>query len=124
MNKTKELTCIVCPSGCKMTCELDADGKVISVTGNTCKRGIKYAEQELTHPMRTLTTTVSAEINGKHMMVPVRTSREIPREKLFEAMEIVRKIKLTEPVAIGEAIIVDFIDRGNNLVACKTMPEE
>lgn len=121
--KIKNLTCIVCPSGCDLKCELDENGNILSITGNGCKRGVKYAEQELTHPMRTLTTTVTAVIDGKHIMIPVRTSREIPRERLFEAMELVRKIKVTEPVALGESIVVDFIDRGTNLVACKNVPD-
>ena len=36
--KTRELTCIVCPLGCRIKVELDGD-KIVSVTGNTCPRG-------------------------------------------------------------------------------------
>ncbi|MBQ5649116.1 MAG: NAD(FAD)-dependent dehydrogenase, partial [Clostridia bacterium] len=32
----RKLTCIICPLGCPLTVEL-ADGKVVKVTGNTCK---------------------------------------------------------------------------------------
>ena len=45
---TKELTCVVCPAGCPMTVTLDENGNVVSVTGNTCARGKKYAESEIT----------------------------------------------------------------------------
>ena len=31
-----QLICIGCPMGCPMTVEME-DGKVLSVTGNTCK---------------------------------------------------------------------------------------
>ena len=34
-----ELTCISCPLGCPLKVETDGGGQVVSVTGNTCKRG-------------------------------------------------------------------------------------
>ena len=52
-----ELTCIVCPMGCRMTVELSDGGEILSVTGNTCPRGKQYAIDECTHPVRTVTTT-------------------------------------------------------------------
>ena len=39
---TRELTCIGCPMGCPLIVTMEA-GEVISVTGNTCKRGDVYA---------------------------------------------------------------------------------
>ena len=44
--KKRELTCIVCPRGCALVCELDDGGKLISVSGNLCPRGKKYADDE------------------------------------------------------------------------------
>ena len=119
--KEKELTCVVCPSGCRIKCVADDDGNIVSVTGYTCKRGHDYAVQEMTYPLRTLTSTVKAEIGGKKYMVPVRTSNGIPKDKLFEAIEQIRKIKLTSPVEAGEPIVIDFINRGTNLIVCKTI---
>ena len=49
---TRELTCIGCPMGCPLTVTMEA-GEVISVTGNTCKRGDIYARKEVTNPTRT-----------------------------------------------------------------------
>ena len=46
-----ELTCIVCPLGCRMTVEKDGDNFI--VTGNTCPRGKEYAVKELTNPSYT-----------------------------------------------------------------------
>ena len=48
---TRELTCIGCPMGCPLTVTMEA-GEVISVTGNTCKRGDIYARKEVTNPTR------------------------------------------------------------------------
>lgn len=119
---TKELTCVVCPAGCRITAELDENGKVINVTGNTCPRGKTYAESEITNPVRTLTTTVT--ITGaasEAVTLPVKTSRPIPRGALFEAMEKIRVIVATAPVKTGDILIADFIEPGTNLIACKTI---
>ena len=72
----RELTCIVCPIGCSLVAEIE-DGKVVSVTGNTCPRGKVYAETECISPMRTITTTVRC---ADGTIVPVKTSVPIPKE--------------------------------------------
>ena len=59
--------------------ERDADGAVVevhSVTGNNCPRGDKFAHQELTCPMRVLTTTVAVS-GGDEALLPVRTAEAI-----------------------------------------------
>ena len=40
----RHLTCISCPMGCPITVEME-DGQVVSVTGNTCKRGDNLREK-------------------------------------------------------------------------------
>ena len=62
--ETLQFNCTTCPSECLLTVEVerDADGAVAevrSVTGNSCLRGDTFAHQELTCPMRVLTTTVA-----------------------------------------------------------------
>ena len=42
----RELVCIGCPLGCPLTVELDGD-EVVSVSGNTCKRGDVYARKAI-----------------------------------------------------------------------------
>lgn len=118
--KTTELTCIVCPMGCTLTAVQDENGAIVSVTGNTCPRGKSYAESELTHPVRTLTTTVALENSVEHRL-PVKTDKPIPKESLFAAMEIAEKTVISAPVKRGDVIIADFIEAGTNLVACKTV---
>ena len=116
---TKELTCVVCPAGCPMTVTLDDNGNVISVTGNTCARGKKYAESEITHPVRTLTSTVTVLVNGAKQMLPVRVDKPIPKETMFDAMTIIRGIKINAPVKTGDIVVENFIEEGTNLIACK-----
>ena len=54
MAEKEIITCINCPVGCRM--EVVHEGEtVISVTGNTCKRGDTYARQECVAPLRMVT---------------------------------------------------------------------
>ena len=45
----RRLTCIGCPMGCPLVVTMDG-GEVVSVTGNTCKRGEIYGRKEVTNP--------------------------------------------------------------------------
>lgn len=47
--ETRIMNCIMCPLGCEMTVTIE-DGAVTSVTGNTCPRGPKYAQDEVVAP--------------------------------------------------------------------------
>ena len=107
----RELTCIVCPQGCNLTVDFE-DGKVLSVAGNTCPRGAKYAESECISPERMVTSTIKCD-NGT--IVSVKTSRPIPKDKIFECMEIINKKIATLPIAKGDVIIENVF--GANIVA-------
>lgn len=107
----RQLTCIVCPMGCTMEIELE-DKNVISVSGNTCPRGEKYAREECTNPMRTITSTVKCE-DGT--LLSVKTDRTIPKDKMFECMKIINSVITPLPVSVGDVIIKDVF--GANVVA-------
>lgn len=115
---TRELICIGCPMGCNLQVELDDEGKVISVTGNSCPRGKIYAEKECTNPTRIVTSTVMVE-NGTIDMVSVKTEEDIPKGKIFECLKALKGLKVNAPVNIGDVIIKDFQGTGVNIVATK-----
>ena len=119
--ETRELTCVVCPAGCKITVTLE-DGKVTDVTGQTCPRGKTYAASEVTHPVRTLTTTVLLEnaANGAGTL-PVKTNKPISKGLLFAAMEELAGFTVAAPVSAGDVLVKDFMEPGVDLVACKTV---
>lgn len=118
----KELVCVVCPMGCRITVTLD-DDNIVSVTGNSCPRGKAYAEKECIRPERILTTTVKLE-GGIHRVLPVITDKEIPLDKVFEAMELVRKVTVKAPVSEGQVIIENILDSGANVIASRSMAAE
>ncbi|MBE6529895.1 MAG: DUF1667 domain-containing protein [Ruminococcaceae bacterium] len=110
---TRELTCIVCPRGCSLKAELTADGKIESVEGFACPRGKQYAIDECTHPMRTVTSTVRAT-NGDP--VPVKTSKTIPKELIFDCMKEINAATVTLPTHIGDVVIPNFRDTGADVI--------
>ena len=113
----RNLTCIVCPIGCTLEVEL-IDGKVVSVKGNTCPRGEKYAISECTNPERMVTTTIKCE-NGK--VLPVKTDRPIPKDKVFECMVIINNHICKLPIKVKDILIENVF--GANIIATKNMEE-
>ena len=110
---TRELTCIVCPRGCQLKVEFGANRAIENIEGFTCPRGKQYAIDECTHPMRTVTSTVRAT-NGDP--VPVKTSRTIPKELIFECMKVVNAATVTLPVQIGDVVIANILGTGADIV--------
>ncbi len=99
----RSLICIVCPRGCAMTVTL-TEGQVTSVEGNLCPRGKKYATDECTHPMRTVTTTARTEDGG---LVAVKTANPIPKERMHECMEAINALVLPLPIHVGDILLED-----------------
>ena len=106
------MTCIICPKGCNLEIDLAENGQVLSVKGNTCKRGAKYAEEECTNPKRTITTTLRCE-DGR--MITVKTDTAIPKDKMFETMKLINQTVVNLPVSIGDILIKDVF--GSNVIA-------
>ena len=108
----RELTCIVCPKGCPLKVELE-NGEVVKIDGETCPRGKKYAIDECTHPMRTITSTVRAE-NGE--IVPVKTSVTSPKELMFDCMKEINRATAKLPAHIGDVVIANVLGTGSDII--------
>ena len=113
--ETKNLTCIGCPMGCQISVTLN-EGDIVSVTGNTCAVGDKYARQEVTHPERTVTSTVCVT-GGDRPRASVKTKGGIPKSMIFDCMEVINQVTLTAPVSIGDTVIADVCGTGVDVVA-------
>lgn len=117
----RKLTCISCPMGCPLTVEMEGS-MVISVTGNTCKRGDVYARKEVTDPTRIVTSTVSV-IGGTADMVSVKTKEDIPKEKIFDCVKSLKGLQVKAPVHIGDVILPNAGGTGIDIVATKNVEE-
>ena len=114
-----ELTCIVCPRGCRLKAVRRDDG-TIEVTGNACPRGEKYAQTELTRPVRVVTTTVKMA-GGIHRRCPVKTDGAIPKSLIFDAMRQIGRVTLHSPVRTGQVVLKDVCGTGIDVVATRDL---
>ena len=94
--------------------------KIISVAGNTCRRGDSYARKELTNPTRIVTTTVKVS-GGRESMVSVKTKEDIPKGKVLECVRELKDVVAAAPVRIGDVILEDAAKTGVNIVATKNV---
>ena len=113
----KELICIVCPKGCRLTVD---EENAYKVTGQQCPRGIEYGREELQNPVRVLTSTVVLE-GGAHSRLPVRTDRPIPKSELFGCIKALEKLRVHAPVQMGQVLAENFCGTGADLIASRSM---
>lgn len=119
MTETTKLICITCPKGCMLT--VTHDGKtVVSVNGNTCKRGAEYARAELSDPRRMVATTVRIK-NGIHPLLPVYTTKPFPKPRIHELLKELREVELSAPVQMGAVVVKDILGTGIDVVASRDM---
>lgn len=112
------ITCINCPMGCRMTVQVE-NGQVVSVSGNVCKRGERYAHQECIAPERMVTAVIPVE--GRTMPVSVKTRSPIPKKDIFNCMRQLSQVKVTPPVQAGTVIVPDVCGSGVDVIATKTV---
>ena len=110
-----ELICINCPRGCHL--KVDEN---LNVTGNFCPRGAAYGKQEVTNPVRTVTSTVRIDC-ANLPLCPVKTVKATPKGKMFDIMASIDKVKLVAPIHVGDVVIKDVCGTGVDVVACRDM---
>lgn len=113
MIKQLKTTCIMCPMGCALTVREDESGEV-SVSGNTCKRGVPYGKQELSAPMRVVTSVVKVKGGG---VLSVKTAEPVPKGKIFDVLEQLKTFSAPEDTAIGDVLIENTAGTGASIVA-------
>lgn len=114
----KQLICIVCPRGCHLEAQIDKDN--IIVNGNNCVRGMSYAIEEINNPKRNIASTIAVR-NGKYKVVSVATTKPIAKSKIFEVMEIIKKLEAIAPVKAGQVVLENIDEDGTNLVITRNM---
>ncbi len=111
----RNMICIGCPMGCELTVEVE-NGQAVSVSGNNCAVGKRYAETEVSAPTRMVTSTAIAE-NG--VPVPVKTKSPVPKDKIFDVVAAIKAAKVSLPVSIGDVVIENAAETGVSIVATK-----
>ena len=122
MKQERILTCIGCPMGCEITVTLE-DGAVQSVSGNGCNIGDRYARNEVIHPERTVTSTVSVT-GGDKPRLSVKTAAAIPKDKIFDCIAEINRVSVAAPVKIGDVVIENTAGTGISVVATRNIIPE
>jgi CxxC motif-containing protein len=139
----RELTCIVCPIGCRLTVDDAADGE-LHVAGNRCPRGAAYAAEEIRAPKRVVTATcrlgvagacADGEVGGETELrrrvrrrglceprrLPVKSSAPCPKERISELLADIYSASATPPVKRGDVLISDWKGTGIDVVAARAL---
>lgn len=119
MVRKESFTCVSCPLGCMLEVSIDDAGNLVEITGNSCNRGLEYAQQEAVDPQRNISAVVMA--SGSLEPLSVKTARPIPKAKIFEVMDEVRALHPSVPVEVGQVLIEDAAGTGVPIVATKTL---
>ncbi len=119
MAETVHITCINCPVGCRMEVTKEGD-QVLSVAGNTCRRGEAYARQECVAPERMVTAV--APVQGRDTPVSLKTRAPIPKRLIDDCMRAVMETPFTPPIAAGDVLIPDVCGTGVDVIATKSVP--
>ncbi|MGN0997459.1 MAG: DUF1667 domain-containing protein [Candidatus Ventricola sp.] len=113
-----EITCINCPVGCRLDVTLE-NGQVVSVTGNTCKRGETYAKQECVDPQRMVTAVIP--VAGSAVPLSVKTRTPIPKKRIGDCMRALSEVRIAAPVAAGSVVLADVCGTGVDVIATKSV---
>lgn len=144
----RELTCIVCPIGCRLSVEDAADGELL-VTGNRCPRGAVYAVEEIRSPKRVVTATcrlgatascadgptaeaadaaasaLSARLHRRGLCeprrLPVKSSAPCPKGRIRELLADIYAVRVEPPVKRGDVVIPNWKGTGIDVVAARAL---
>lgn len=116
-SRKEEVTCIICPNGCKIQVELKENDEV-EVRGNACPEGKEYAIQEVKSPSRIIMSVLECE-DCDIPTVSVKTDGPIPKEIIPEVMKRLSEITVENPVNVGDLILEDIAGTGVNVIATR-----
>ncbi|MBI4651363.1 DUF1667 domain-containing protein [Candidatus Desantisbacteria bacterium] len=116
----KKMTCIECPKGCLIKITLE-NLQIVKIDGNICIKGKTYAGSEINNPLRIVTSSVLA-LGLPLKMIPVRTDKPVSKDKIFEVMSLIKKVRVTKPVYAGDIIVTNILQSGANLIATRDVP--
>jgi len=128
---SEELICITCPMGCHLSVDRQDDGS-LSVSGNRCGRGVRYAAEELLAPKRVVSATVALAGGPEERAarlrtltavsrLPVRTSSAFPKNDVPGLLEAMYALKVRLPVRRGDVLIANYNGSGVDVIATRTM---
>jgi CxxC motif-containing protein len=117
--KTIEVTCILCPIGCRARATI-REGEISKIENIECERGKTYVLEEVKSPVRDFFTTVRVK-GAKMPVLPVRSTAPVPKERLMDCVSELSKVEVNAPVKLGEVIVKNILDLGVDIVATRDL---
>lgn len=119
VSESRSYLCIGCPLGCRL--EVDAvERDVVEVRGNSCRKGVTFAQQEHVDPRRVVTTTVAID-GAAWPRLPVKTAGEVPKAIVGDVCRALREVVARAPIAQGDVVLADVLGTGVDVVATRSM---
>jgi len=104
--------------GCRIT--VDYENGEYKFSGNKCDKGSKFAQAELTAPVRSLTTMVKTTFPDMPVLT-VRTTKAVPKDKIPKIIRELSKVVVTERKSIGDIIVNNISKTGCDVIATSDM---
>ena len=70
----------------------------------------------------TPTTTVKVS-GGVHPVVPVKSAKAVPKDKVKDCVKEIAKLEIKAPVKIGDVVCANILGTGVDIVATNICPE-
>lgn len=117
--KTHTFICIKCPLSCEIEL-IEERNEILEISGHTCPQGEKYATEEFTNPVRTLTTTVSVQ-EGVLPVLPVRSEKPLPKSMMKECVKALSTVRVKAPVKCGDLVCENILNTDVNIIASRDL---
>lgn len=118
-----ETTCILCPNGCELKLLKAENTDLYKVVGNKCPKGENFAIDEYIAPKRMVTSTVKT-IYKNRPRLPVKTAQPIPKDAIFQVMNIINHIVVDHQVNQGDILIKNIGQLNISLIATSTISDD
>jgi CxxC motif-containing protein len=113
------IQCIGCPTGCSGEV-IVAGGSVVEMRGFTCDKGKAYAAEEVVAPKRMVTTTIRVR-GGVLPLLPVASERPVPKGRVVDCVNALRRETVDAPIAIGAVVLADALGLGIRFRAARAI---
>lgn len=120
---TRKIICVLCPRSCTVVADEDENGEISILeflSGQPCPRGEEYVKEEMTSPMRTVTSTMEVE-GGTAPLVSLRTSAPVPLQRAAELVKSISALSVAAPVVCGQIVGRNVLGLGVDVVATRSV---
>ena len=110
--------CINCPAGCHL--DITRENGEITVSGNTCPRGVKYAHQELTDPRRIVTAVIPSD-DPRNPFIAVKTTEPFPKDAIPHLLNRLYRKIIKTPVKNGDIVWKNIDNSGISVIVTENI---